>query len=252
MRRLADLAREGARGAARGAAADVRGGTPSSADAPSSARRCGRRLEPGTGPAPRIALGKGSVLVGDDVLLLLAQAGVAREPMVDAGLRFVRRLDARGADYFLVNRGAAPVDGWVTLGTTTRSAVLLDPRSPTASARRRCSAAGDRGVPAACARRVGGPARVGVRAGPGPLAVHRGLRCRGSGGRPLAPRVRRGRPVALPAPSEAAALASWTTLADAEAQRFAGTARYTVRFERPSGPAEDWLLDLGRVAETAR
>ena len=56
----------------------------------------------------------------------------------------------------------------------------------------------------------------------------------------------------LPAPSDLHALASWTTLADAEAQRFAGTGRYTVRFERPGGDASDWLLDLGRVAETAR
>ena len=56
----------------------------------------------------------------------------------------------------------------------------------------------------------------------------------------------------LPAPSELRALASWTTLADPEAQRFAGTARTTVRFERPRGEADDWLLDLGRVAETAR
>jgi hypothetical protein len=56
----------------------------------------------------------------------------------------------------------------------------------------------------------------------------------------------------LPAPSDLRALASWTTLADAEAQRFAGTGRYTVRFERPGGDAADWLLDLGHVAETAR
>ena len=54
------------------------------------------------------------------------------------------------------------------------------------------------------------------------------------------------------APSDLPALASWTTLADAEGHRFAGTGRYTVRFERPAGDAFDWLLDLGRVAETAR
>jgi hypothetical protein len=57
---------------------------------------------------------------------------------------------------------------------------------------------------------------------------------------------------ALPASSQLRALASWTTLVDPEARRFAGTGRHTLRFERPAGAADDWLLDLGRVAETAR
>ena len=85
----------------------------------------------------------------------------------------------------------------------------------------------------------------------GPLAVRRGRRRRGAGGRPWRLAFVEGGPV-LPAPSDLPALASWTTLADPEAQRFAGTGRYTVRFERPGGHASDWLLDLGRVAETAR
>jgi hypothetical protein len=50
--------------------------------------------------------------------------------MADAGVRFVRRVHPRGAEYFLANRGPSPVDGWVKLGTTPGSAILLDPRSP--------------------------------------------------------------------------------------------------------------------------
>jgi hypothetical protein len=47
-------------------------------------------------------------------------------------------------------------------------------------------------------------------------------------------------------------LSSWPRL-DGDAYRsFSGTARYTTGFDRPQGPAGDWLLDLGRVAETAR
>jgi hypothetical protein len=57
---------------------------------------------------------------------------------------------------------------------------------------------------------------------------------------------------ALPAGFETRELASWTTLGDDEARRFAGTARYTLAFERPSGSADDWLLDLGDVRESAR
>jgi len=47
-------------------------------------------------------------------------------------------------------------------------------------------------------------------------------------------------------------LESWTALADSEAHRFAGTARYTLTFDAPENTADDWLLDLGRVCESAR
>jgi hypothetical protein len=256
-RRLAALAREGA-------TVVLLGGPP--ADIPGwgtlEARRTELRgalraidLEPGEGSVPRrIAVGKGSVLVGDDVELLLTQAGVAREPMVDAGVRFVRRLHSRGADYFLANRGAAPVNGWVRLGTSARSALLLDPRSPDrvgAAALRRGVASEvylqlDAGESVVLRTSASDPARGGL---PWPYAEVVGATEPVDGPWRLA--FVEGGPV-LPAPSELPALASWTTLADPEARRFSGTGRYTVRFDRPSGDASDWLLDLGRVAETAR
>ena len=36
------------------------------------------------------------------------------------------------------------------------------------------------------------------------------------------------------------------------AQRFGGTARYTLEFEAPEGTAEEWRLGLGDVRESAR
>jgi len=56
----------------------------------------------------------------------------------------------------------------------------------------------------------------------------------------------------LPGPFETRQLASWTDLGDAEAERFAGTARYTIEFDCPTKDADDWLLNLGRVCESAR
>jgi len=46
-------------------------------------------------------------------------------------------------------------------------------------------------------------------------------------------------------------LASWTELGDAEAQRFAGTARYSIEFDLQQ-TADDWVIDLGEVRESAR
>jgi len=56
----------------------------------------------------------------------------------------------------------------------------------------------------------------------------------------------------LPAGFETKTLASWTKLGDEEAKAFSGTARYTITFDKPSGDAEEWVLDLGRVCESAR
>ena len=36
-----------------------------------------------------------------------------------------------------------------------------------------------------------------------------------------------------------------------EAQRFGGTARYSLTFDAPAGGAHEWLLDLGEVHESA-
>ncbi len=46
-------------------------------------------------------------------------------------------------------------------------------------------------------------------------------------------------------------LASWTELAGPEGERFAGTARYSIRFS-PDVQAKRYLLDLGSVADSAR
>lgn len=53
----------------------------------------------------------------------------------------------------------------------------------------------------------------------------------------------------LPAPFEIPALSSWTERGQAW-ERFAGTARYRIRFDAPA--AGPWFLELGLVRESAR
>jgi hypothetical protein len=55
----------------------------------------------------------------------------------------------------------------------------------------------------------------------------------------------------LPPPAEITTLASWTSLS-ADAACFAGTARYRITFDAPQSLADQWLLDLGTVAQSAR
>jgi len=55
----------------------------------------------------------------------------------------------------------------------------------------------------------------------------------------------------LPPPFKTRLLTSWTDLAGAAGESFAGTARYTIRFA-PDIEASRYLLDLGHVADSAR
>lgn len=206
------------------------------------------------GVIQKATVGQGAFLIGADLDALLRVAGVAREPAVDLGLRVIRRHDSSGFLYFLANRSDHAVDGWVTLGTKAESAAILDPRYVHRT-----------GV-AALRQSTGSATEVYLQLQPGESCFLRTFSKKveglawtyaGPAGRPQ-PVVGTwqvqfvdGGP-ALPAGYEATQLTSWTARDDPETKRFAGMARYTIEFDRPAGEAEDWLLDLGRVCESAR
>lgn len=199
-------------------------------------------------------IGKGRFLNADDLETLLQTADVTREPCVDAGLRFVRRTHTDGYHYFIANRSSKAVDGWVALGTRASSAILLDPRA-------------DDRVGVGALRDAGGATQIYLQLEPGESCIVRTFDNKKVDG-PAWHYVEssgtaqtlagdwsvhfiEGGPQ-LPAAYQTRELASWTTRDDPEAKRFAGTAAYTIEFDRPSGGAVDWLLDLGRVCESAR
>ncbi len=185
---------------------------------------------------------------------LLSDAPVTREPLADTGLRFIRRQLGDGYVYFIVNQTARPFEGWVSLAHPAQAAAQMNPR---------------RGATGwATLRQRHGVAEVFLRQAPGesffirtfdsaPVATSASE----STLRPASPplvlngewRVTalRGGPE-LPPAFTTSALASWTDQ-PGEWQRFAGTARYEITFMLPPNTrADDWLLDLGDVRETAR
>jgi len=206
-------------------------------------------------PLRRASVGRGRVIMGDDLRALLGAAEVPREPMVDAGLRFVRRARARGRDYFIAHRGGQPLDGWIALGTPAAGAVWLDPRFEARV-----------GV-AELRRRPDGAAEVYVQLAPGEARVLRTFAEASVGGAPWPDVQSAGTPITiqgrwrlrfvdggpvLPAATETEVLGSWTDLSDSAARNFAGTATYAITFELPAREASDWILDLGDVRESAR
>jgi len=198
-------------------------------------------------------LGKGKFILGDNVHDLLRIAGIRREPIVDYGIEFIRRTHDKGYHYFLTNLGKGHLDGWVRLGVKANSAVVLDPLM------------GKSGL--AAIRQANKDTEVYLQLEPGQSCILRtfsseaagGARWRylKDGGEPNEIRGKwqvdfvEGGPH-LPSPFETRTLTSWTELGDEEAKRFAGTATYSITFDKPPPKADDWVLDLGRVCESAR
>jgi hypothetical protein len=56
----------------------------------------------------------------------------------------------------------------------------------------------------------------------------------------------------IPPVSEVTELKSWTDFGGEAYKDFSGTAEYSIRFSRPHVKADSWLLDLGKVCESAR
>ena len=203
----------------------------------------------------KAVIGKGAFLVSADVDALLKQTQAMREPMMDDGIWFVRRAHPQGYQYFIANRSDKPVEKWVALGTPAESAVLLDPRFDNRS-----------GV-ALVRQTTNGATQVYLQLLLGESRILRTFEERPVSGEAWLNATPNGQPqdvagtwdvkfveggLELPAAFTATNLASWTTRDDAEAKRFAGTARYTITFDHPPGEADDWVLDLGKVCDAAR
>jgi hypothetical protein len=262
LRRLIDLARNGA-------TVVFAGGVPT--DVPGLANLEARRQKlreltqsiPFQGQSAR--LGAGLILSGPasaaqargGLTSLLVTAGVPREAMADDGIFCIRRLRDGGEDYFIVNTGGAPIEKWVTLSRPAQSAVLLDPLL-----------ADHMGV--AATHQLGAGVSVFLQMQPGQSYILRLY----DGAAPLGPKWTYLRPApgparvlsgdwavhfveggpVIPKDYHTFHLGSWTAEDDLEAKRFAGTAIYSLKFVVQPGAAgaQDWRLDLGRVAESAR
>ncbi|TGD80746.1 glycosyl hydrolase [Hymenobacter wooponensis] len=198
-------------------------------------------------------LGKGRVLVGKDVDQLLTYAGLKRETMVDSGLEFVRRRQGNGYVYFVANWGEKPVETWVPLQTAAKSVALYNPMTEMLGLGQVRTAAS--GLPEvyvqlapgeSCVLETSETTRTGaayayLKPSGAPQPVQGTWNIRFVSGGPQ-----------LPAPVQTPQLGSWTALSGDAVKKFSGTAAYTIFFPKPQGGGEGWMLNLGRVGESAR
>jgi len=203
----------------------------------------------------RRGLAMSGSVVGN-IIETLQQRGAIREPLAATGLNYVRRgsSDEHGHAYFIANLTAQPFDGWITLGTPAQTAELTNPLNghisraalhPGASPQIYLQLVPGESIllltfTAASPTLVGEPASYTTSAGPA-VPFTGDWRIDFISGGPD-----------LPPPLQTTELKSWTDLGGESAQRFGGTARYRLEFDLPPTTADDWLLDLGDVRESAR
>ncbi len=211
-------------------------------------RRVGKQAREKTN-AGTFALGKGRVVVGP-----LEKAEIPREALVDhPGVGVIRRKWDGGRHYFIANRGTEPLDGWIALAYEAKTLAILDPLT------------GQTGL-AAIRRNNAGQTEVYLQLQAGESLFLRTFDKEAQGPEwpyrkttrqsvdltgPWKVEFLEGGPE-IPKPYETDQLASWTQAPDREAERFAGTARYSLTFDRPSDAGASAWLDLGRVCQSAR
>lgn len=197
---------------------------------------------------------KGKIITGTDYRETLQLCGVAPESMkTDFGLQCIRRKNNTGYHYFITSLQENEVCDWITLGVTAKSAMLFD------------AVSGKKGL--ALLREHEGKTQVFLQLHSGESAIlqtfdeplagakkweyteQTGTACDLNKGWTLhfvesAPEVIGNFSIDTPK--------SWTEIGDSIANITMGTGCYTLHFTLPQANADDWILDLGDVRESAR
>jgi hypothetical protein len=199
-------------------------------------------------------VGKGRILVGDEIKTLLTAANVHADHLAEQPeLRVIRRTSAESRandrQYFVL--ASRRIDRWVPITGAPASITFMDPML------------GRAGV--AAIRMANGHTEAYIQLDSGQSLILRTYSNK-VGGTPWPYSRPQGNAVALngtwgvsfvdggpvlPRAFSSDQLVAWTGRGDPDADRFAGTARYAITFNAPDN-APRHLLALGRVAESAR
>lgn len=200
-------------------------------------------------------VGSGQILKGENTDDLFAYAGIQREPIADTGLNYIRRSHDEGSFYFISNLHAESVNKWIPLATEARSVMMYDPYSEKMGMAR--VRTGEFDQTEVYLQLKPGESRVlktyHSDSGPEELSVWEYFQESGQAiliEGEWTIRFMDGGPI-LPEDKNIDHLQSWTELEDRDAERFAGTARYSIDFQRPEIVSDGWKLRLGKVAESA-
>ncbi|MFO7935647.1 MAG: glycosyl hydrolase [Bacteroidales bacterium] len=196
--------------------------------------------------------GKGVVLISEDFHRALHSVGIPSEKINQFGLKYCRRELDDGRYYYLVNHSPDDLDAMLPLNTDARSIVIMDPQNGE-------SGLGD----ADFSQKM---PRVRVQLASGESLILRTFRGDAPAIDPWEYYTRSGPELTISGPWTLEAieggpqipetirmdrLVPWTGLGDSAWINFSGTAIYKTAFEVEGLSADEYLLDLGTVYESA-
>ncbi len=198
-------------------------------------------------------IGTGKVIIGNDINQLLSFSGIRRETISDNGLRFSRRASQTGNLYFILNQSDKPFDGWMPLQVKGKSAVIFNPMTGFSGvAETRVSVSGNLEVYSRLLPYESIIAETSGTAIAGDKFMYYNII---SSSKEIKGIWKvdfiEGGPE-MPSSKELAMLVSWTEIGGDAVKNFSGTAKYSITFVKPAEKADAFLLNLGKVCESAR
>ncbi|MBN2275850.1 MAG: glycosyl hydrolase family 2 [Bacteroidales bacterium] len=200
-----------------------------------------------------VSHGKGRVVICKDIEKALGHLGIMRETLVDKGLKFIRRHTDDGLYYYLVNHTPHAVDTMIAVNARAEAFLLMDPLSGEwgkilTQEKGNTSLFRLKLLPGeTCFLLAGSKIEPGIPEWHYYRKSGKEIIVRG----PWKLEFVNGDP-ALPARIELEGLSPWTGLNLPEADAFSGTAVYSAKFIVQENDADEFMLVMDNVHESAR
>ncbi len=199
-----------------------------------------------------VPVGKGRIVLGNDLEKLLNFAKARKENLVGQGIQFIRKKTSESQTLYFISNGETAFEGWLALQAKGEAGALYDPMTGNIGiAKTRKSAQGNLEVFVQLKSMETLFIEVHPKTPAGlPFVYHSGIgeSLDLSGNWNLT--FTEGGPQ-LPPPVTSTSLTSWSAFTDPQYQNFSGSATYTLSFQKPKHKSSIWLLDLGVVKESA-
>lgn len=194
----------------------------------------------------------GRMISNDDIDQLLSSSNIRQERLAEKGLSVLRRRNTDGHVYFIDNRTDKSFNGWIELNILPASLALFDPMTgKNGLAKWKKNDKGN--IEVLLQLQSFGSVIIQTYSSkktttifPYTETAAQSQEIKGD----WAIEFLDGGPV-LPAKVTTSLLGSWTELNGEDVKNFSGTAKYSISFEKPVDDAKSWILDLGKVNETA-
>lgn len=197
--------------------------------------------------------GKGKIIISGNIELALQFIKLSPEALVKTGLQFIKRKTTDASWYYIVNHTANTIDTLIHLEANSKNYFILDPQTgkegrlpailKNGQYFTRLQLLSGESVIIKCMNKdvAGIPAWKYRQPSSSSITLSNPWQVSFTAGGPV-----------LPAKRTISHLSSWTEWNDSTLQNFSGTAVYTSSFDLATKESKQYILDLGKVCESAK